>query len=153
MYLLKPGGREGRAVGRRRRGVALRSIRTRFRKGAFSAMTLLVSWRSAIVGVSAVLLTSVIAIRADGQDRDNNRDDAARARLPQLGRKAQVPACYNSLSGDWRVVHPWSSKKSPGAVCRPPAPWDTVNVPPDGWGQAICTAGGAFDCDANESFI
>jgi hypothetical protein len=118
-------------------------------------MTLVVSWRGAIVGVCAVLLTSTMTIHAGDQskDRDTDRDDAPRVRLPQLGPAAQVPACYNSVSGEWRVVHPWSSKISTGAVCRPPAPWDTVNVPAGGWGQVICTAGGAFDCDANESFI
>jgi hypothetical protein len=141
---------------------AFQEFKTPVRRELPLPMALLVCWRRRVidVGVGALVVVALtLTIHADGQnkdkdkDRDKDRDDAPRVRLPQLGPAQPVPACYDSLSGDWRVVHPWSSRKSPTAACRPPAPWDGVDVPAGGWGPVLCNAGGAFDCDANESFI
>src|SRR4029077_11184097 len=110
-------------------------------------------WRRAVAATSAVVLMSAMAIHVDAQTKDKDKDRGRDEPMPQLAPTAQVPACYNSYNGSWRVVHPWISNKAPSAICRPPAPWDTVNVPAGGWGPTLCTDGGVFDCDENESFV
>jgi len=111
--------------------------------------------RRAVAAASAIALMSAVAIRVTAQTKDKSQDKDRddQTRIPQLAPTAQVPACYNWYNGSWRVVHPWISKTAPSASCRPPAPWDTVNVPAGGWGPMACTDGGAFDCGENESFV
>jgi hypothetical protein len=72
-------------------------------------------------------------------------------RLPALGPDAIVPTCYDANTGAMRVVAPWSRNGS-SASCRPPAPWDSINMPPGGWSKTTCNDGGQFECRTNELF-
>jgi len=74
---------------------------------------------------------------------------AAGTNPPSYPPRSPIPTCYNSTNGNWRVVSPFG----PGASCRPPAPWDTVNVPPGGWSTQACTTGGLFACRHHEMFF
>src|SRR5204863_4046271 len=78
---------------------------------------------------------------------------APSVRLPELGPDAVVPTCYNEKSGAWRVVAPWGRFGSTaGSSCRPPSPWDSLNVPASGWSKQTCNVGGAFECGRGELF-
>src|SRR5438067_1124655 len=89
-----------------------------------------------VVALCGVLGTSAFAapaVKDKDKERDAKKDAQPRARLPVLGPDAVVPACYNANTGTWRVVAPWghSASTSP-STCRPPAPWDSLNVPASG---------------------
>src|SRR5688572_16163888 len=103
-------------------------------------------------------LVAIIAITTLAHAQDKDRDKEAKgnegrsgARLTQLGAEALVPSCYNSASGEWRIVRPWSRTGESAAVCRPPTPWD-INMPGSSNAPA-CNTGGAFECSASEFFI
>src|ERR1035437_3594790 len=112
-------------------------------------------WSRVLRGGIVVFLTvtSTLPAYAGDQDRDKEKEDNSRARLPAYGPGAVVPVCYNSQSGDWRLVSPWGVANAPALSCRPPAPWDSINVPAGGWSKVACTTGGAFDCREHEFFL
>ena len=112
-------------------------------------------WSRVLRGGIVVFLTvtSTLPAYAGDQDRDKEKEDNSRARLPAYGPAAVVPVCYNSQSGDWRLVSPWGVANAPALSCRPPAPWDSINVPAGGWSKVACTTGGAFDCREHEFFL
>src|SRR2546425_12145617 len=82
---------------------------------------------------AALVAVSALTVHAQNTDRSKDKDDRRRPALPSFGPTAAVPACYNLGSGSWRVVGPWSATISQATACRPPAPWDSVNVPKGGW--------------------
>src|SRR5438067_5512562 len=102
-----------------------------------------------LVALCGVVGTSASATATD-KDNDNDHDARKDVRLPALGPDAVVPACYNANTGALRVVTPWNRNGSPS--CRPPEPWDSTNVPANGWSKTTCNAGGQFECRAAELF-
>src|SRR5580765_2270403 len=111
----------------------------------------------------------VVPTRASGQNNERDRDGNGRPSNthsgpsipwstptwvgpPNVFASGFIPVCYARLDGEPRLVRPWSLSRSPSEVCRPPAPWDAVNIPPGGWPNTVCTAGGAFDCRRDEYY-
>ena len=54
---------------------------------------------------------------------------------PQFSPGVIIPTCYNSTNGNLRLVKPWGVTGVPGGEpnCRPPSPWDSINVPAGGF--------------------
>jgi hypothetical protein len=73
---------------------------------------------------------------------------------PQFAPGVVIPACYNSTNGNLRLVRPWGVAGVPGGEpnCRPPAPWDTLDVPAGGFDATACNTGGVFDCRFGEDY-
>lgn len=105
------------------------------------------------IALIATAMAALIGVARPATAADQT-DDRSRTgeSLPALGPGALVPTCYNIRNGQWRIVEPFASLPRVTS-CRPPAPWDTLNVPAGGWSATPCTDGGAFECRANEFFF
>jgi hypothetical protein len=120
----------------------------------------------------------IVPTTATGQDKDKDRD--GKAGPPNAGNGQPVswtdppnnswgdppspwgppnvfpsgfiPVCYARMDGEARLVRPWNVINRATAACRPPAPWDTFNIPAGGWTNVACTTGGSFDCRRDEYY-
>jgi len=64
---------------------------------------------------------------------------------PAYGGAMLIASCYSQTTGQLRLVKPWEP-----VGCIPPAPYVAAG---DSTSTDVCTAGGAFDCRANEYFL
>jgi hypothetical protein len=109
---------------------------------------------SKIALVTLLLACVIVPTRASDQDKEKDKDDKGSppGRPPSSFTSGFIPVCYDRSDGGARLVRQWTMSNRPIANCRPPSPWDAFNVPPGGWANAACTAGGAFDCRRDEYF-
>jgi hypothetical protein len=117
--------------------------------------------------VLCVMLFACVTVptRANEQDKENDRDGKGgqsnawndqpnlSSTVPRSFSSGYISVCYARMDGDARLVRPWSVPNRATADCRPPSPWDTLNVP-GSWppGAITCTAGGSFDCRRDEYY-
>ena len=111
--------------------------------------------------VFACLFVSTQATGQDNEDRDgkggqgntrNGTSENTWASPPNVFVSGFIPVCYARMDGEARFVRPWSVINRSAAQCRPPAPWDTFNIPASGWPNVACTTGGSFDCHRDEYY-
>ena len=100
----------------------------------------------------------------DGKDQESQRDRGSSnsgkgssgssdsQRPPSAVYPSIVPMCYSKDDGEPRLVRTWNARYQTVPDCRPPSPWDEVNVPANGWANVMCTTGGSFDCRSDEYY-
>ena len=112
-------------------------------------------------GAMAVLGASETAGDGKGQASQRDRRTSAgsgtssnNSEPPPSAFSSIIPICYRNDDGRARLVRPWSARIQgvPITDCRPPSPWDLLNVPAGGWSTDACTLGGSFDCDTDEFY-
>src|SRR5258706_4154639 len=111
----------------------------------------------------------IVPTQANGQDSESDRDgkgDRPNAwnglpiswstppspGPPNIFTSGFTPVCYARLDGEARLVRPWSLTNRAAADCRPPAPWDTFNIPAGGLPNVACTGGGSLHCHLDEDY-
>jgi len=123
---------------------------------------------SARILITAGLLSgAMVALGAskgagDGKDQESLRDRGSSSkgssgssdlqRSPSAEYPSLVPMCYSKDDGEPRLVRTWNARYQTVPDCRPPSPWDEVNVPANGWSNVMCTTGGSFDCRSDEYY-
>jgi hypothetical protein len=121
---------------------------------------------AAMFVAATVSASSAVLLAADGAGAGKKRDELRQPTgtgggssgstsskpPPPPAFKSIVPVCYRKNDGRARLVRPWNVANRSTPTCRPPAPWDQFNVPPEGWSSQLCTTGGFFDCDGDEYY-
>ena len=102
-----------------------------------------------VVGVAASDQPEPKGTQQEAQHNGNSNTGSPR---PPGAFNSIVHACYRKDDGRARVVRPWNVRSQSIPTCRPPSPWDQVNVPPNGWASAACTTGGSFECAYDENY-
>ena len=109
----------------------------------------------------AMVVLAAAKSPSDGIDQESLRDrtnsgkgttGSNDSQHPPSAYPSIVPMCYSKDDGEPRLVRTWNARYQTVPDCRPPSPWDQVNVPPNGWANVACTTGGSFDCRIDEYY-